>query len=436
MARGIDHHLQQHGKGFRVVKEIPAPLRAHFNGRRFLIKSLGAVTAQQARLLRGPVLADFELEIAHARNAEDPVLFKARRLRGRIEEVRYATNLNETNDPSIDAARLADEIEATRGPEAAEAIHGLMEGITTPLDEHLDAWIEDEKFNGKVALLHRSAFKQLAVWLDAKNVRTTLQAVTPHLVWEFIEKELKPGSAIATVNRKLSTYRTHWRWLKRRHRIEVNPWLDTNQKIIRKSHIRNEDEGKRAFTDDEVRALLSGVAPGVLPDLMRIAALTGARIDAICQLRVRDCANKTFTFKRAKKEPHDRTIPQHSDLKKVVARRTKGKSPDHYLFDELPAATSTRPRSASASQAFTRYRRSLSIGAPEGDASDVDFHSWRRWFTTKAEQASQPPHIIDFVTGHKRPGETLGRYSKGPSLEQMRACVEAIKLPKHSPACK
>ena len=30
------------------------------------------------------------------------------------------------------------------------------------------------------------------------------------------------------------------------------------------------------------------------------------------------------------------------------------------------------------------------------------------WFTTKAEQAGQPPHIIDFVTGHKRPVETLG----------------------------
>jgi hypothetical protein len=33
--------------------------------------------------------------------------------------------------------------------------------------------------------------------------------------------------------------------------------------------------------------------------------------------------------------------------------------------------------------------------------------------TTKAKQAGQPPHIIDFVTGHKRPGETLGKIFEG-----------------------
>jgi len=55
--------------------------------------------------------------------------------------------------------------------------------------------------------------------------------------------------------------------------------------------------------------------------------------------------------------------------------------------------------------------------------SNVDFHSFRRWFTTKAEQAGQLPHIIDAVAGHQRPGETLGRYSQGPSVAQMRRAL-------------
>jgi integrase len=59
----------------------------------------------------------------------------------------------------------------------------------------------------------------------------------------------------------------------------------------------------------------------------------------------------------------------------------------------------------------------------------VNFHSFRRYFITKAEQADQMEHIIAVVVGHKRTGMTLGRYSGGPLLEQARRCVEAVKLP-------
>jgi integrase len=61
--------------------------------------------------------------------------------------------------------------------------------------------------------------------------------------------------------------------------------------------------------------------------------------------------------------------------------------------------------------------------------SKVNFHSFPRWFATKAEQAGQPPHIIEALVGHKRQGMTLGVYSGEPSLEQLRACVEAVPLP-------
>jgi hypothetical protein len=97
-----------------------------------------------------------------------------------------------------------------------------------------------------------------------------------------------------------------------------------------------------------------------------------------------------------------------------VALRIKGKGPGEFLFHEMPIATSTRPRSAAASQAFTRYRRKTKIGADVGEQSPYDFHSFRRWFTRKAEQAGQPPHIIDFVTGHKRPGERWGDTRRSP----------------------
>jgi integrase len=58
----------------------------------------------------------------------------------------------------------------------------------------------------------------------------------------------------------------------------------------------------------------------------------------------------------------------------------------------------------------------------------INFHSFRRWFCTRAEQAGQPETIIAAVVGHKRLGITFGTYSDGPSATQFRACVESVQL--------
>ncbi len=189
------------------------------------------------------------------------------------------------------------------------------------------------------------------------------------------------------------------------------------------------EKDKQAFTDEQVGALLAGSAPAPLPDLMMIAALTGARINAICELKVRDCRDGRVTFKPAKKEKFARTIHIHSRLRRIIARRIANKSPEEFLFDELPAATATRPRSAAASQAFTRYRRDVGVGAGAGEKSKHDFHSFRRWFVTKADHAGFSEHIVACVVGHKREGITFKLYSDGSSIEQIRKCVEAVKLP-------
>lgn len=88
-------------------------------------------------------------------------------------------------------------------------------------------------------------------------------------------------------------------------------------------------------------------------------------------------------------------------------------------------------RSFAASREFTEYRRAIGVDetVPGKRRSLVNFHSWRRYFVTKAEQAGQPEHLIATVVGHKRPGITLGRYSSGPLLEQLRVVVESVKLP-------
>lgn len=186
---------------------------------------------------------------------------------------------------------------------------------------------------------------------------------------------------------------------------------------------------------------MRGIAEA-LPDLVRLAALTGARIDAICQLQVRDCKNGTFRFQPQKREPDAREVPVHLSLKVLVARRTKGKEPGAFLIHELPEQKHpASSRSAPAVKSFTRLRRKVGIDERPNDKhqSNVDFHSWRRWFIRKAVEALAAG-VTEFTAwtiadavGHD-PEEpplpmTMGRYLGRAGLEARRVCVEAVKLP-------
>nr|WP_245364824.1 MULTISPECIES: tyrosine-type recombinase/integrase [Methylobacterium] len=161
---------------------------------------------------------------------------------------------------------------------------------------------------------------------------------------------------------------------------------------------------------------------------MWVAALTGARLDAVIDLRVGECDDGWFTFKPQKKEKSSRDVPIHPDLLPIVRRRIEGKKPDDDLFPEWPAPKppSVKPRSSYYSKRFTKYSRDIKVRDElEGKRrSLINFHSFRRWFITKMERAAVPGDLIAAIVGHKRSGLTLGRYSDGP---EMGAAIEAIK---------
>ena len=63
-------------------------------------------------------------------------------------------------------------------------------------------------------------------------------------------------------------------------------------------------------------------------------------------------------------------------------------------------------RSQKVVRPFTIYRRKRGVDdVPEGARQFcVDFHSFRRWFITKAEQVKQPVHFIEALVGHSANG--------------------------------
>ena len=308
----------------------------------------------------------------------------------------------------------------------------VASGKYTPLDIHHSAYMSQQHVKPRTKADDVRALSLLTEWCEKEAIPVALESMTRKVATRFADglSAVAGQLSAVTLNKYIGRLSRYWQWLEKREHVGSNIWSGVRIAPPPTPY----DELERAFTDEEMARLLAGPATPAMHDLMRIAALTGARLDAIVDLKVADCEDGLFVFKPQKKEPAPRAVPIHPALKDIVARRTAGKTPSADMFPEWPAprkAGSIRERSFKTSNAFTDYRRSVGVEAaiPGKRRSLVNFHSFRRWFITKAERADQPESIIAVVVGHKRQGMTLGRYSAGPLLEQARRCVEAVLLP-------
>src|SRR5690606_11437781 len=100
-----------------------------------------------------------------------------------------------------------------------------------------------------------------------------------------------------TVLKYVTRLSQYWQYLVYNEICDDNPWRAVVVKVDETPH----HEEERAFTDEEVRALLCGGASQEMHDLMMIGALTGARLDAIVDLKVGDAIDGAFTFKPQKR---------------------------------------------------------------------------------------------------------------------------------------
>ena len=317
--------------------------------------------------------------------------------------------------------------------EVARAFADVRYGHAIPLEMHHEKFIAWCGTKARTQGDDRRALKFLRTWCETNGVSPTLQAITKKVAALFRDEmhTVAPDRDYVTLNKYLHRLSRYWCWLMERQHVEVDVWAKLKRPA---PYVVLDEDKERSFTDDEMRRLLAGPASLAMQDLMRIGALTGARLDVIVDLKVKHCAEGLFSFKPQKKETSRRDVPIHPALVPIVERRTAGKGADDDVFPEWPGpkkAGSVRERSFKTSNQFTEYRRRVGVEdlRPGKRRSLVNFHSFRRWFVTKAEQADQLENIIKAVVGHKRKGITLSRYSAGPLMEQARRCVEAVKLP-------
>lgn len=318
-----------------------------------------------------------------------------------------------------------------QSPRDASALAGLAYGTATPLLAFVGAWLSEGGKKGpfppRTAAMYRSDVERLAEWLEASGIPLLIEEVTRKVAGRWILALDKTDKKRATTNKRISAVSSYWNWLRRRQGIDLDPW--SKQTLALMPCATGEDEHHRAYTDAEMTALLSGPADTEMQDAMRLAALSGMRLNEIYQLRVGDCLDDRFFIRKGKTAAARRSVPIHPDLKGVVERRLQGKAGDSFLMHE--GAREDHGRSSPFSKRYTRYRIACGITdkASKDDRQDrINFHSFRHWFITQARRTNDQA-LVARIVGHAQTTITDSRYNHGPGIEAERACVASVKLP-------
>ncbi len=438
MARRDTKWLIKYGDTWHVQKAVPRPLQLTL-GKRKLVRSLDTPHLATAMQRRHAALAVLQEQIDGARRQSPDYVASALAWR---DAFKTAAN-NDEKATFIDlvmdeADELAGGDRFERGdlaPDPAREadglrFHAIATGARPPLDAFVDRWLAEGGKRGPAKpgtqTQYRVAIQHVFNWLREHGA-LDLENVTSKLASDYVEERLARGDHPATVQRHVVAASSYWAWLVRRHHVSASPWT--------KQSVPQQESGKRAFTDEELSALLDGPAPGDLGEVIRVLACTGMRVSELAGLKVSDVSDGWLHIRDGKTKSARRKVPVHHDISGIIASRVAGCKKDALLFecgDTADAGTRTRKTAARPghhwSNAFMVYRRELGVGGADG-TSDVDMHSLRRWFITKTANAGAAPHVVQEIVGHKRPGMTLGVYHSGSDDATLKAAVASVRLP-------
>ena len=451
-------YLEFHGGSWRVSMAVPQAARRIIGSTR-LKHNLDTDSLKLANVLKKPHLERFRRRIEEALVAAGKLkkgdlslaleLAKLGRELGRngteADREAFLEAVREKHfDISLQGARerFAGEddygnpvfVEEERPEQLAHArtFSDVAHGRATPIDIKFADYHAQLFVQARTKADDLRAMRYLREWCAREKVPPMLEEIDLERAYAFADDlKVNTGSDHVTCNKYLGRLSSYWQYLG--GRVPA-----ARENVFAKIKLRGPkskyDEKERPFTDGELATLLMGPAKPHMLDLMYIGALTGARLDVIVRLKVRDTADRCLLFKPQKKEDKPRYVPVHPDLAPAIARRVAGKGPDDDLFPEWPPvrkAGSMRERSFKTSNHFGEYRKACGVthDVPGKRRSLVNFHSFRRWFISRLEQAGVAENMIAGIVGHRNGTVTLDVYSEGPLMKAARRAVAKVRLP-------
>jgi integrase len=306
----------------------------------------------------------------------------------------------------------AKEFLETHGERAASAFFKVAKGEGTLLNSQVDTWLAEQgpMITAQTGAQHRTVIRAFTAWAGSAVL---IEDVTRRYAGEFVSHLLAPTSGLSrkTARRYVSSLSSFWRWLRARGLTTENPWREQD---LGKKSTRGETPKRKQWRDEALVKVLSGAYTprytATIHDLVRLALVSGARLDELCALRKSDVQEREdgwwISIAEGKTEAARREVPIHDSAAHVLARRFKASR--NFLFEGLVPGGPDKKRSWNASKAFGHYTRKLDLGDKR-----QTFHSLRKTFVEIMEASEVPESTIKLIIGHARPSLTFGGYSKG-----------------------
>jgi integrase len=410
-------NLERIGQVWYASMHVPDDVREALNKRR-LRKTLKTTDKRVALFRARVVVADWWDEIHRAR----------RELRGQLdpltqEALTWREEYRKQSAPEdvLQGAVMdrAEQLQEKHGEATASAFYRVAIGKATPIVPLVEQWIAyaGKTIKGKTLAMYKSDTLRMAETLPH------LEDLTNRKVRDWLwglASNTGDGMAEGTQRRILNGLSSFWKWC---HTQNLVPEDATNP-FIGQPLFRGAVQVKRLpFSDDGVvktwaAALEKQDQP--LADLIYLGAYTGARIEELCLVKVRDVDPKLSSFKiaDAKTAAGIREVPVHSRLKSTLKRLMKD-SKDGYLIPST-AKNNHGKRSDPLGKRFGRLKTDLGYGR------EVVFHSIRKTVATQLENAGVPEGVAADILGHEKQTMTYGLYSGGTSLANKAKAIEHL----------
>lgn len=431
-------YLKLRGRTYYVRVQIPPHLWKAAGGKREFIKTLKTGDLSAANRRKHPYIASFTQQIAalerHKPNELGELYAKALAWREVMERHKdqviyqhpdgtpeYVTDvfLNEISEET-------EEFLETHGEKAADTFYKIAKGQGMLLQTQIAPWLaEQADTTNQTKAQYQAVLRAFIAWAGED---VFVESVARRHAGEYVSHLLGPAANLKrkTVQRYVSSLSSLWTWLEARGLAQDNPWI--RQGVGKKSK-RGEAPTRKQWTDEALVKVLSGTFTPryntILHDLVRLALVTGARLDELCALRTTDVHKREdgwwIDIQQGKTEAAVRKVPVHDIAAHVLERRKGSRG---FLFDNLVPGGPDKKRSWNVSKAFSDYTRTLDLKDER-----QTFHSLRNTFVEEMEGAEVPESTIKLIIGHSRPSLTFGGYSKGQRVP-LREAINKLNYAK------
>ncbi len=182
------------------------------------------------------------------------------------------------------------------------------------LQKFIDYISLEKNYSSHTILAYENDLKNFSVFFLNEHNVSSIEKVEYYMIRSWVISLIEEGKSNRSINRKLSTLRSFYKFLMKTSTIEVSPMSEHKPlKIDKKIHI--------PFSEEEIFSVLKGDFfssdyKGVLEKtLIYILYFTGARRNEIIQMDFNSVDLKQNMLKVLGKRNKERLIPIHSILK-------------------------------------------------------------------------------------------------------------------------